>query len=200
MGTSRVTGELMPERADPPPLITRELGNRVARARREAGLTLSTLATLSRLSTAYVSQIESGVANPTVSVLGKLAAALGVEAGELLGAATPGQPSPDFEPRFGIFPQSALAENEQGIWDLSAIGSSRTIARLVRGGAGDHATQVRHPGEEFLLVLAGSCRVSVGGEVHELGGYDSCHFNATRLHKITDPSPDLLALVVVSAE
>ncbi|WP_234344708.1 helix-turn-helix domain-containing protein, partial [Streptomyces sp. NRRL B-3253] len=65
---------------------TAQLAKVVASARRTAGLTLAATAAGSGLSPAYVSQIESGSANPTVRSLAQLAGVLGLELHELLGA------------------------------------------------------------------------------------------------------------------
>ena len=62
------------------------LGRRFAAARRAAGLTLAAVAERSDVSAAYISQIESGTANPTVRSLAAAAAAVGVSLGELFGA------------------------------------------------------------------------------------------------------------------
>ncbi|MET8861193.1 XRE family transcriptional regulator, partial [Streptomyces sp. NPDC004579] len=173
-----------------------------ARVRRAAGLTLSAVATRAGVSPAYVSQMESGAANPTVRTLGQIADALGATPAELLGGTGPvtATPAPSFPPRFAPAPLLAQADGHHGIWDLTAPGASRIGARLLHADLGDHDHPTAHPGEEFALVLAGSCRVSVGGVVRLLRRADSCHFAATDEHHFTDPSDDLLMLVVLTEE
>ncbi|MFE2530802.1 helix-turn-helix domain-containing protein [Streptomyces sp. NPDC059371] len=174
----------------------------VARVRRAAGLTLSAVATRAGVSPAYVSQMESGAANPTVRTLAQIADALGATPAELLGGTGPvaGAAAPAFPPRFAPAPLLAQADGHHGIWDLTAPGASRIGARLLHADLGDHDHPTAHPGEEFALVLAGSCRVSVGGVVRLLRHADSCHFAATDEHHFTDPSDDLLMLVVLTEE
>lgn len=172
----------------------------VARVRRAAGLTLSAVAARAGVSPAYVSQMESGAANPTVRTLCQIADALGVTAAELLGGARPGTAAPGFPPRYAPAPLLAHVDGHHGIWDLTAPGASRVGARLLHADLGDHDCPTAHPGEEFVLVLAGSCRVTVAGTVRLLRTTDSCHLAATDEHHFTDPSDDLLMLVVLTEE
>ncbi|MGW1035382.1 helix-turn-helix domain-containing protein [Streptomyces antibioticus] len=176
----------------------------VARVRRAAGLTLSAVAARAGVSPAYVSQVESGTANPTVRTLSQIADALGVTPAELLGGVPPGAavsaPAPGFPPRFAPAPLLARTDGHHGIWDLTAPGAHRVGARLLHADLGDHDHPTAHSGEEFVLVLAGSCRVSVAGTVRLLRPADSCHFAATDEHHFTDASDDLLMLVVLTEE
>ncbi|MFF3447942.1 helix-turn-helix domain-containing protein [Streptomyces sp. NPDC002667] len=190
--------DVPPERVDTGDVLAAS----VARVRRAAGLTLSAVATRAGVSPAYVSQMESGAANPTVRTLCQIADALGATPAELLGGTGPvtAAAAPAFPPRFAPAPLLAQADGHHGIWDLTAPGASRIGARLLHADLGDHDHPTAHSGEEFALVLAGSCRVSVGGVVRLLRRADSCHFAATDEHHFTDPSDDLLMLVVLTEE
>lgn len=178
------------------------LRTQVAGARRVTGLTLSALAHRSGLSTAYLSQIEAGAANPTLRTLAQLAAGLGCALGELFGAdAAAGAPRTErFEPRFTALPLLATQPGHHGIWDATAPGATTLSVRLVHGSAGDHADITTHPGEEFVVVLAGRCTLRVGGGVRGLGPGESCHLAATDPHAITDTSEDALLLVVLTEQ
>ncbi|MEW2289484.1 XRE family transcriptional regulator [Streptomyces sp. NPDC047841] len=173
----------------------------VARVRRAAGLTLSAVAARAGVSAAYVSQMESGAANPTFRTLCQIADALGSTPAELLGGIRPGAAGvASFPPRFAPAPLLAQVDGHHGIWDLTAPGAGLIGIRLLHADLGDHDHPTTHPGEEFVLVLAGSCRVAVGGGVRLLRPTDSCHFAATDEHHFTDASDDLLLLVVLTQE
>ncbi|MFB7330634.1 helix-turn-helix domain-containing protein [Streptomyces adustus] len=175
----------------------------VARVRRAAGLTLSAVAARAGVSPAYISQMESGTANPTVRTLGQIADALGATPAELLGGGDrPGTvaAAPGFAPRFAPAPLLARTDGHHGIFDLTAPGASRIGARLLHADLGDHDHPTAHAGEEFVLVLAGSCRVTVAGTARLLRPADSCHLAATDEHHFTDASDDLLMLVVLTEE
>ncbi len=176
----------------------RVVADRVATARRTSALTLAALAARSGLSPAYLSQIESGSANPTVSTLARVAASLGTDIGALLGDG--GNLVERFEPRFATVPLLAQLPNGSGVWDLTAVGAARIFARLVRGTPADHAEPISHRGEEFVAVLSGQCDLRVGSLVRTLHRADGCHFSASDQHEITEASNDLLLLVILSEE
>lgn len=70
------------------PLLGMDIRLRLARnikaARTEKGWSQEELADQAGLHRTYISGVERGVRNPTVTVVEKIAVALGVEAGELL--------------------------------------------------------------------------------------------------------------------
>ncbi|WP_392668176.1 helix-turn-helix domain-containing protein [Streptomyces sp. LN785] len=180
---------------------TAQLAKAVASARRTAELTLAATAAGSGLSPAYISQIESGSANPTVRSLAQLAGVLGLELHELLGAGradiTDNSP---FPARFTTLPGLTAMPDSQGTWDTTAHGVTTLRSRLIRGEPGDHARPVRHVGEELVVVLAGQCRLRVSDTARVLNPGDACHFAASEEHEISQTSDDLLLLVVLTKE
>lgn len=64
--------------------IRRRLGLNIQKLRREKGWSQEDLAFESGLHRTYVSGVERGVRNPTITIVAKLAAALGKTAGTLL--------------------------------------------------------------------------------------------------------------------
>jgi len=69
------------------------LGERLRALLAERALSLSELARLSDLSKGYLSQLTTGKAsNPSVEALGRIAAALGLKTGDLLGEADASSP------------------------------------------------------------------------------------------------------------
>ena len=64
--------------------IRRRLGRNLQRLRQEKGLSQEAFADLAGLHRTYVSGVERGIRNPTVTVLQKLADALGVKVGALV--------------------------------------------------------------------------------------------------------------------
>nr|WP_315054286.1 helix-turn-helix transcriptional regulator [uncultured Brevundimonas sp.] len=64
--------------------LRRKLGARVQRLRQDQGLSQEEFADRAGLHRTYVSGVERGIRNPTVTVLGKLAEGLGVTLPELV--------------------------------------------------------------------------------------------------------------------
>jgi transcriptional regulator with XRE-family HTH domain len=173
------------------------LAARVATARRLSGLTLAGVAERSGMSPAYVSQIESGTANPTLRALAQIAAAVDTDVEHLLGGADE-QRAAGFEPYRSRAALAHSVSGSPGVWDQTAAGSRQLVARLVHGDAADHGEPVIHSGEEYVLVLRGTCRLHIGNAVHALGTGDACHFSAEQPHHVASASPDLTLSVVMS--
>ena len=173
------------------------IGQRVADARRRAGLTLAQAAARNGVSPAYISQIESGSANPTVRALAQVATGLDTDVAGLFGSAGDA-PEPVFEAYHSPFPLLAGVAGAPAVWDLTAEGAQLLSARLVHAGAADHAEPVTHGGEELIVVLAGSCRVHVDGVSRVLGPGSACHLAAAQPHHISGISADLTMSVVMA--
>jgi transcriptional regulator with XRE-family HTH domain len=71
-----------------------ELGQQLRTLRKRRGLTLQQLADLTDLSRTYISQIETGTANPSVATLKKVADVLGVPMGALFSDGLDQPPDP----------------------------------------------------------------------------------------------------------
>lgn len=193
------SGKSLPNLPDPVEFSTRtaeQLGARVAEARRRGGLTLAGVAARTGLSPAYLSQIESGAANPTVRALARLAAAFDTDVATLFGSARP--EAVRFAPYWSPAARATTVDGRPGVWDLTADGSRRLNARLVHGDPADHAAPVAHPGEELVVVLRGHCRLHVDGVGRAMTAGDACHYPATRPHHISAASADLTLSVVMS--
>jgi transcriptional regulator with XRE-family HTH domain len=63
--------------------IRKRVGSNVQRLRAARGLSQEALADLAGLHRTYISGVERGVRNPTITVLEKIARALGASVGEL---------------------------------------------------------------------------------------------------------------------
>ena len=65
--------------------VQRDLSISLREARATAGLSQEALALAANVDRTYVSQIERGVGNPSVAVLSRLSASLGLDVSDLLG-------------------------------------------------------------------------------------------------------------------
>ncbi len=64
--------------------IRKRLGSNIRRLRTERGLSQEAFADLASIHRTYVSDIERGARNPTITIVQRLGDALGVEAADLL--------------------------------------------------------------------------------------------------------------------
>lgn len=163
--------------------VAESLGKRVRRARQERGLTLREIESRSKVSATHVSEVERGKTSPTVGVLDRISAALGVSPGVLL------------EPVASMPPlrRSAGSRRRRTFTDTSAVveglthrhGPSELSVLLVTVAPGGlFQDENPHPGEEFCYVLEGAAEVLVGEIPHVVTAGEAIHFRSAVAHAI----------------
>lgn len=171
-------------------LDANELGE-IIRSRRQARkMSLAQVAELAGVSTSFVSQVERGIANPTLATLKSLVEALGSSVGALLeegGVADELTKATDGvailragQRRRIVYPGSAIA-NEllspslqrkmEIIWVEAASGAS----------SGGHPHM--HEGEECGVVISGEMSFKVGDTECVLGPRDAIYFSSELPHQ-----------------
>lgn len=160
--------------------------------RRSRGLTLESAAQRAGLSPPISPGSKRAGRQPSLPMLLGLARIYGTTVSELLGETAPER---DAIVRAGRF-EGAEAD---GWMYQQAGGSGRAMQALrVRVPYGAQGDLVRvHPGEEWLYVLAGRLRVSLGDTVHDLGPGDSAHFDSLTPHRIAAVDRDGSELLFV---
>lgn len=161
----------------------RHIGARLQGLRRKQGLTLEQLARDSGLSTSYLSQIENGSAVPSLTALQLIGAELGTDVADFF---------PEERRRgtrlirsterhtFKIEPSSG---EEYAV--LAGQVHDRAFSALYARhppGRSDNERPFRHLGEEFGLVLSGRLRLTIDGDVHELGPGEWIHYSSHPSH------------------
>ncbi len=158
-----------------------EMSEKVKARRKKLGLTLKALAERVGCTDAYVSQIETGKAVPSISVLKKIAAALDVQVRDLLS---------DEQNQDKVF--LSKEERTQIIYPGSHIFAELLVSKISNkameplfkvvpvgcGSSKDH----RHIGEEFGYILKGKLELKVGEQVRILEPGDSFYFSSTLPH------------------
>src|SRR5438093_998008 len=153
-----------------------ELGEKVREARTERNMTLANLASATKLTKGFLSQLERGLSNPSLESLGRIASALDLPLTSLLA----GHNSPPLRlPAFDRAPY-VLRSVER-----SAIGTSLAplidgptgvfaVARLVAGAVLEAATIVEQDFiQGFCLALSGEAVFVQGGIELALGEGDA---------------------------
>ena len=169
----------------PSRLATEGLGPRLRGLRRARGLTLLRLAALSGVPSSTISKIENGRLQPSLVNAIHLAMALGENLGFLVdGHRQPPQPRRVIRGK----DRAAMAFDAMGLVLEDLGGASRPgslegrIGRL-RAGADSGRDAMRHPGEEFAMILSGSIRYRIADTVHDLAAGDFIHFKADVRHR-----------------
>ncbi len=192
------TGTRKPPAPQPP-----RVGAALAALRQQRGLSLEALSRQAGVSKSMLSQIERGQANPTVAVVWRLATALGVPLGELLGEAGPSPPrlvtvaahatprmtSPDGRCELRILGPIDLAGRFE--WYLLAVQPGGVLE-----------SQPHEPGSrEHLSVLAGALEVCAGEHRTRLRAGETARYAVDVPHRIANPGRTAAqALLVVLHE
>jgi len=166
--------------------MARRVAENLRDNRKRRDMSLDQLSQATGVSRAALSQIETRKTNPTIGILWKIAAGLGVTFSDLIGEArlslsvmrredTQVLRSTDrkFESR-PLVPAAGI--NEIEMYELSLAARSR------------HASDPHGPGtKELVVVLSGSLRMIVGDHTDELKAGDSVVFDANLPHIYENP-------------
>jgi transcriptional regulator with XRE-family HTH domain len=165
-----------------------DLGRKVRELRDTRGLSLKSLADRAGVSESFVSQVERGVANPSVASLRRLAEALGASVGALF----EGPPSKGRVVR--RHERGRLVHPRRGWEDfLITPGDARrlqVILSVIEPGQGSGDEPYAHDSdEECVVVLKGSLEFRVGEDEYLLTEGDSLLFESRIPHWNRNPGP-----------
>lgn len=165
-----------------------DLGRRLRRLRESRDLSMKSLAGRAGVSESFVSQVERGMANPSVASLRRLADALETSIGSL------------FEDHRGAdrlmkASERARLVHPQRRWEdfiLSprAAKKLQVILSVIEAGEGSGDEPYAHDSdEECVIVLKGSLEFGVGEETYLLEEGDSLVFESRIPHWNRNPGP-----------
>ncbi len=159
-----------------------DIGEQLREARTNLGLSVQALAEASGISTGMISQIERGLANPSINTISKLASALGLQLGIF------------FEPRPQTDQEIVVRKDQRRrigipdpnfVYELLVPDLNRTLefvwVESAPGSSTEHSP-FQHEGEECGLVLQGKLEVHLGDDVFVLEAGDSIIFDSRRPH------------------
>jgi len=169
------------------------LGSRIRQKRVEKGLSLKDLATRIDKTPSFLSQVERGLAEPSITSLRNIANALEVPIFFFL--LDSGNHNPVVrknQRKIMTFPGYQLT------FELLSPNLNQDMeiiqGRLEPGGVTCEAP-LAHPGEEATLVLAGKMEIQVGSDLYTLDVGDCIYYYASIPHKITNIGDDELIFV-----
>jgi quercetin dioxygenase-like cupin family protein/DNA-binding XRE family transcriptional regulator len=176
--------------------VVLRLGGAIRARRHELGLTLVDVATRAGLSHPFLSQLERGLARPSMRSLTAIASTLGTTAQALMAVSE----FPATEP------VSVVRHGAAGGQPVDSPGGTvRTLVRGERamlpveysGAPRDFADYYRHDGEEFVYVARGLIEIDVEGEITVAAAGDSIYYAGSLRHRWRDISAEEVHLVVV---
>jgi transcriptional regulator with XRE-family HTH domain len=162
--------------------IAMSIGARIRALRRRSGLRLQDVADRCGFTQSLLSKIETGAANPPVATLVAIAGALRVPVATLIedtgGARTVVSRAADPDERTDKGYRFRLLAGERADKAAQPFLFQARRGEVTPGG-------LRHPGEEFVYVLAGRAEFRVGSTAHVLGPGDSLYFDSEEEHDVT---------------
>jgi len=161
----------------------RQIGQTIRSLRLGQGLTLTELAAKSDLTKSTLSKIETGQISSPIATLMRLAAAMHV-------------PLADFFTQAPTTPSYVLTRKNQGriitkdgtrfgyAYEALALDMPRKSAEpfVLTVCPGDGVGKFKHGGEEFIYMLSGKLRFTVGSETMLLAAGDSLYFDPQQVH------------------
>ena len=172
----------------PEPPIEVDLGARIRALRLARGLTLRRMAADAGVTESFLSQVERGVASPSIATVQRIARALGQSIAELFAA----------DERAGIVVRARDRRRVvyQGLGAIDEFLTRATDGRLQvilstiepGGGTGDEA-YTHESDEEVVVVLEGSLDLWVGPEHFRLETGDAVTHSSRLPHRNTNPGP-----------
>lgn len=171
-----------PVASEPP-----RVGDTLAALRQAASLSLDELSRKAGVSKSMLSQIERGQANPTVAVVWRLANALHVGMGELLGGTAPAGPAP-----IELLPVHAAPaiRSPDGLCELRILGPIALAGQFewyalsVQPGGALESQAHENGTQEHLSAMAGLLEVQAGDQVQRLKAGETARYGADRPHAI----------------
>ena len=180
------------------PTTLKELGKTIRNERQKRGLTLEQLSGETSLSKSFLSQVERGLTEPSISSLKKIAKYFGFSVVNLFPSENMvfpgwgygnGVPDPNGSPPFYVQDVKVVrADRRKGlslpgsriVYDLLTPDMSRQIEvmymKVNRDETSGDEPMLDPPGEKFALVLKGTLEMKLGNETYLLNEGDSIYY------------------------
>jgi transcriptional regulator with XRE-family HTH domain len=163
-----------------------ELGRRIRQLREDRGLSLRTVAEAAGVSESFLSQVERGVANPSVASLRRIAVALGESIASFFeGPAVSGRLVRVADRRRMVHPRRRW---EDVLLSPAESRHLQVILSTIEPGAGSGEEPYSHESdEECVIVLRGELTFWVGEERYDMHEGDSLLFESRLPHRNVNP-------------
>jgi transcriptional regulator with XRE-family HTH domain len=168
--------------------IVSGIGKKINTLRTDQGLSLQQLAEKAGVSNTAIHKLEHSEMTPTITVLMKIAEALGVTVGFFLGENdntgfeyTNGVEHTPYEERKRFSDSSGYIRNYLAF--RLKNGKLLALINSMKAGSRSGLKPQSHGGEEFILCMSGEIQFEVNGKAYLLQEGDSIHFHADLPHR-----------------
>jgi transcriptional regulator with XRE-family HTH domain len=191
-------------REPPTTTATANLGQKIRKERLKNQLTLEQFSQKTGLSKSFLSQVERGLAEPSITSLKKISKQLGFSVVNLFQDENTPDPSWDYSnfgqkyngkrPLYVNGPEVVRSDKRKRlalpgsnvVYDLLTPDMKRQLEvmymRVSRGESSGTEPMLDPPGEKIGIVLKGSIEVTIGNQIFELGEGDSIYYPTDMPH------------------
>ncbi|WP_082233101.1 helix-turn-helix domain-containing protein [Halobacillus massiliensis] len=180
-----------------PELLSKQVGLTLRRIRNERGISLQELTHLTGVSKLTLGKIERGEANPSLTIIWKIANGLNVPISALLAEKREVQISRKNQGNIVLSSDESLAL--ETMFSMSGYGSIETHRAFLKPNS-EYKAEAHQPGViEYVTVMEGRANVRVREEIYKLDEFDSIQFNADQEHGYINPDsePAVLHFVMI---
>ena len=163
-----------------------DLGARIRRLRRSSDLTLRELAHRARVTESFLSQVERGVASPSVASLQRIARGLGLSIAQLFSTdGNAGRVVRREQRRRIAYP--GLGAVDEFLTPAMATRLQIILSTVEPGGGTGDEAYAHDSDEEVLVVLEGELDLWVADEHYKLGEGDAVTYSSRLPHRNVNP-------------
>jgi transcriptional regulator with XRE-family HTH domain len=175
------------------------LGGAIRARRRQLGMTLVEVAASAGLSHPFLSQLERGLARPSMRSLTAIAVTLGTTAQALMAdSELPATPEAESVSVVRRAEGVVTPVDSPGGYVRPLVRGERAMLPVEFNGAPREFDEYyRHEGEEFVYVVQGLIEVDIEGEFHMAAAGDSVYYAGGLRHRWRSLSDEHARLVVV---
>ena len=177
----------------------RRLGAKIRALRKERGLTLKALAQSSGLSHPFLSQVERGLARPSMSSLHQISEALGTNASWLVaGSENTREATVVRAADTAVVPASELGDMD-GVRRVVAPEASPFQVVEFSGAPESFREYWVHDGFETIYVISGTVEVDLDGQLFLLEPSDSISYDTRQPHRLRAATDESVKLLMIEA-
>jgi transcriptional regulator with XRE-family HTH domain len=162
-----------------------ELGQRIRDARQALGLSLRTVGDAAGISQSFLSQVERGVASPSVAALVRIADAVGRPVAALLAGSDPAQRLVRAADR-----RRLVHPRKRWVDEFLTPPAARRLQvnlTVIEPGFDSEQPHEHASDEECVIVLEGQARIGVNGEYFDLAEGDALLLDPRLPHSFANP-------------